>query len=432
MTDRDLQWVERIRRAEDCFRSHTVDKEAFKARLRQRLQEEVIPPVSSWTGASPAAQLRGVSKIRALADGADAQGPNGARRIPHRTRRLANLAMGGVCVGGAVALTIVTVAVMEPSGVWRSAANPGGTNPGAEAPVDPYFGGQLPFQPVLPARVPSGYSLASSGVEWERRDGQTVFQAFEAQFQNPAVKPKQGPTVMDIREFPGDSVDAAQVLGSLIQSPVSLNPIHVGRETYRVAPGRGGDAQVTPRTVRIGGQTYYLSDAWPSWVGFVRNHVVYFLSVPYDHWSSQLLTCAQAMTRPAPVRWSERSSVGTAEAAAANVSFRPIVPKLGAEYVATGVGSQVFRSAKGQSEYVVYDFRSRSKPAESVQVVEWPMTNASNPFEAAAHLRWPATGPSLETWKDGEHQLLWVIQSTLPKGRAQALMASIQRAVAGS
>lgn len=335
-------------------------------------------------------------------------------------------------MGGAVALAMVALAVTEPNGTWRSAANPGRTNPGAQPPVDPYFGGQLPFQPVLPVHVPSGYSLASSGVEWERRDGQTVFKAFEAQFQNPAVKPKQGPNVIDIREFPGDSVDAAQVLGSMIQSPVLPNTIHVGRETYRITPGRRGDAQVTPRTVRVRGQTYYLSDSWPSWVGFVRNHVVYFLSVPYDHWSSRLLTCAEAMTRPAPVRWSERSSVGTAEAAAANVSFQPIVPKLGTEYVATGAGSQVFRNAKGQSEYAVYDFRSRSKPAESVQVVEWPMVNASNPFEAAANLRLPVTGPSLETWKDGEHQLMWVIQSTLPKDRAQALMASIQRAVAGS
>lgn len=377
------------------------------------------------------------------ADGRRVHGERGVRSSVSTSvrRHVANGAMAALCIVGAGALAWATVRALPSA--WsvhdKAAAGPGGQGAaaaGPESPKDPYTGNVLPFQPVLPESVPSGYKLVASGVIWERRGDAPVFKSFEAQYRNPAVRPYTGPQVIDVREYPGEAVVAVQVLGSAAApavSPRSSSTLWAGGSTYHmhISPGSTVHLDSKGRPMRVHGQTYYVSDGWPSWVGFVRNHVVYFLSVPYDHWSQRLLACAEKLNRPAAVQWSQRYTAGTLQEAAGNVSFQPIVPSLGTAYVGTGVGSQVFWNEQSRSEYAVFDYRSRSHPGVSAQVVEMPLANAINPYAAAVKQSSPSTGPSLVVWKDTPHQLLWVLHTSLPKDQSEALMAKIRQAAAG-
>lgn len=332
---------ERIRKSEAQFRSHTVDKEAFKARFFARVANNPNPLTSTHRSTIPS----------------------------NRRRPTAIMQFAAAGLGLVIACILVIVVMRTPNTDSYQLA----------AAKSNYFGVEPPFQAVLPAHALSGYRLTSSGWLMSFQNSASHFVQYEAQFS------KGGPISvqnlpLSINELPGDSVTIKQQAGI----PVS--------------------GIAWKHSVRIHNQTYYISTTWQSQVGFVKNHVVYILSIPSRNMATTILQCAENMSVIAPIQWTQRSAA-TYKDSIDNISFHPVVPKLPSTYLNVGTWSQVSRKGHTMSELFVLDYQIRNEAQKSIQVVEIPLGKA-------AALRQSTSNSRMVTWTDKRLGIQFTIQGS--------------------
>ncbi|MCL6446137.1 MAG: hypothetical protein K6T83_22285 [Alicyclobacillus sp.] len=296
-----------------------------------------------------------------------------------RQRRVSMRQAFSAMFAGAAGVAIVAAGIMgynhfgpKPS----SGALPGNVNSPASTAKPTYFGYQLPFQPMLPAKVAPGYHLDASEVNFTYHNGKRHFADYVASYVKGNTAAMWGANVprINIYEVPGTSIK--QNNAGLMDASIDWN-----------------------QTVRVHGHTYYLSHTFGHIVGVVKDGVVYAINGGNLSYNT-LLEYAENLSRVAPIEVVCQSAAGYKDATA-NVSFRPLMPRgLSSTYKLKSIVSNVLKSKSGTTQSVELVYQMKTKPGKSFSAIEGPLHNANQFYVFPSNVSGYAP-----TWKDHQRGL---------------------------
>ena len=281
-----------------------------------------------------------------------------------RVRRVLNRRVWGAVLAGVTGLALFAVGV----GYSESKVNSsyGGTSLAGDGSKGPfsYFGYHVPFEPQIPTKMASGFKLSSTGIDMTYSNGRARFSRFWAVYNGPQVKPFANKLGTAHRQ-----IDVSEVYGNSVEKFHPILNLHVKWKKI---------AEVNHETY----YTYYVSNpsiGAPA-VGFVKNHVIYFISASMGEnvAESQLVKYAQSITKRASVQTMNISGQGY-QNSLRMLKFHPFIPKaLESTYKLSFALGEIVENDKGTTQSITLNFEMKNDHRKGFGVTEAPLKNAEN------------------------------------------------------